>query len=343
MSCAGDRSARHPEAVEPTPADATVSVIVPAYDAASYLDTALASVAGQTRPADEVVVIDDCSGDDTAELARAWADRLPITLVRNEVNRGLGLARRVGIEASRGRLLALLDSDDAWFPDHLEAVLAAYAAAPGLVTSRSLRWYPGRGVSARDSASFVPIPPPERQHHAILQGNFLYVGTLFARHDHDAAGGFADLRSDEDWHLWIRMIRNGVRVTTTTHPTVLYRQRDDSLSAGDKLNETDIEVLTSLLPQLDEDEAAVVRRAIRRRHARRHLLAGYDLARQGRGLAARRALLKAAALDRDLSGGLSMGPNGVTTKALLTAVHPSLVVSRRDRRTNDPDRRAVGT
>jgi glycosyltransferase involved in cell wall biosynthesis len=329
-------------AVTAPPADLTVSVIVPAYNAAAYLDSALASVAGQTRPADEVVVIDDCSTDATAAMAEAWSDRLPITLVRNEVNRGLGLARRAGIEASRGRLLALLDSDDVWFPDHLETVLAAYAASPGLVTSRSLRWFPGRGVAARDSASFLPVPPPDEQHRAILQGNFLYVGTLFERGAYDAAGGFADLRSDEDWHLWIRMIRNGVRVALTSHPTVLYRQRHDSLSAGDKLNETDIAVLTSLLPVLDEDEARVVRGAIRRREARRHLLTGYELARQGRGLAARRALLRAAALDRSLSGGFAMGVGGVTTKALVTALHPSRVVSVRDRRMNDPDRKALG-
>lgn len=308
----------------------TVSVIVPAYQAEPYLDAALGSVAGQTTMPDEVVVIDDASTDATASIAERWSAQLPIKLIEKPLNGGLGAARATGIEAASGELLALLDSDDVWFPDHLAVMLDQYERAPGIVTSGNFRWWPGRYVDPLPSYELNVVPPPDEQRLEILRRNFLFVGTLFARADHDRAGGFTPRRKDEDWDLWIRMIRNGARVSCPEVVTVLYRQRDDSLSGLDGCLDDDLDLLGSL-GDLDPDEAEVVADTFRHLTARRELLDGYELARQGRTGAARKLWLRAAVRDRSLRVG--PGQSGSTTlRALACVVAPRRVVAYRDRK-----------
>ena len=93
----------------------TVSVIIPAYNAAPFIGTALDSVAAQTRRPDEVVVVDDGSTDDTAEIVRRWARQSGICakLVRQR-NRGLAAARNSGLSVASGDYITFLDADDVW-------------------------------------------------------------------------------------------------------------------------------------------------------------------------------------------------------------------------------------
>ena len=123
-----------------------MALIIPAFNAGAYLDQTLASVAGQTRPADVVVVADDCSGDDTGERARRWEIRLPIKVLRMDENVGPGPARHEAIRATDTTLLAIVDADDLLLPDHLETMIAAHDRAPGLVSAQELSWIPGRGI-----------------------------------------------------------------------------------------------------------------------------------------------------------------------------------------------------
>src|SRR5581483_10965231 len=96
-----------------------IAVVVPAWNAAATIDDALGSVAGQTLLPAEVVVVDDRSTDATASLAKAWADRLPITVVSAAARSGPAGARAEAVAASSSPLIAFLDADDVWLPDHL--------------------------------------------------------------------------------------------------------------------------------------------------------------------------------------------------------------------------------
>lgn len=309
----------------------TISVIVPAYQAAATLHAALASVASQSRPADEVVVVDDGSEDETLSVARAWEDLLPLLIVEKPVNEGLGQARRDGIEAARGELVALLDADDYWLPDHLEVMAVAYARHGGIVAASGVRWVPGTVLASTPWNAMTRFPAPDDQPREILRRNFLLSSVLMARKAHDEAGGFADLRCDEDWDLWIRMIRSGQRVTVTPTVTVVFRNRPDSLSSEESYLPWDIELLEGLAGTVAPHERKVVERALDRRRARMALMAGYDHARHRRRREARRLWLRAAVRDRSLRGGLA--PNGsVTLRALLCMAAPTVVVGRRDRR-----------
>lgn len=105
--------------------DATVSVIIPTYNRAGAVIRAMESVYAQTRPPDQVIVVDDGSTDDTG---RRIAARYPGACYVRQDNRGVSAARNRGIRRAAGEWLAFLDSDDQWCAPKLERQLEAAAA-----------------------------------------------------------------------------------------------------------------------------------------------------------------------------------------------------------------------
>ncbi|MDX2260945.1 MAG: glycosyltransferase [Gemmatimonadales bacterium] len=116
-----------------------VSVVIPAYNAAAFIDDALAGVVAQTRPAHEVIVVDDGSTDETSARVRAWEGRTGSTrlILLGGPNRGLSTSRNRGILTASGELVALLDSDDYFLPRHLELLVPAFERAPDVVLAFS--------------------------------------------------------------------------------------------------------------------------------------------------------------------------------------------------------------
>lgn len=102
-----------------------VSVIIPTYNRAHTLKRALDSVRQQTLPADEIIVVDDGSTDNTAALLQT---EYPNVVYLPQANAGVSRARNTGIAAARNDWLALLDSDDAWQPQKLERQVEAFQA-----------------------------------------------------------------------------------------------------------------------------------------------------------------------------------------------------------------------
>lgn len=103
---------------------APVSVIIPCYRCAQTIKRAVASVAAQTMRPAEVILVDDCSGDDTLRVLDTLTDQYPagwIKVIAQDKNGGPGTARNAGWEASSQDYIAFLDADDAWHPQKIEA------------------------------------------------------------------------------------------------------------------------------------------------------------------------------------------------------------------------------
>ncbi len=118
----------------------TVSVVIPAYNAAKYIGRAIDSVLAQTRPADEIIVVDDGSTDNTADVAHGYGDK--IRFIRQE-NAGASVARNTGIEAATSEWIAFLDADDEWLPQKLQLQTEHLRRNPNLVwtTGNFIRCY----------------------------------------------------------------------------------------------------------------------------------------------------------------------------------------------------------
>ena len=97
-----------------------ITIIMAAYNAAKTIDPAIRSVSAQTYTDWELIVVNDCSKDDTARIVAEFAKKDPrIKLINNETNKGVSLTRKKALDAATGDWIAVLDSDDMWAPDKL--------------------------------------------------------------------------------------------------------------------------------------------------------------------------------------------------------------------------------
>jgi glycosyltransferase involved in cell wall biosynthesis len=107
---------------------ATVSVIIPCFNAAPFLAAAIDSIIQQPAEASQIIVVDDGSSDESAVIAKSFGSR--VKLLRQQ-NSGISAARNAGLGLATAELLAFLDADDLWTRDSLAARLAVLADSPG--------------------------------------------------------------------------------------------------------------------------------------------------------------------------------------------------------------------
>ncbi len=122
-------TADHDPARTAPPGDSgpSISVVIPCYNAAHFLRATIESILQQTRPATEVIVVDDGSTDDSARIAASFGP--PVRVIRQE-NQGESAARNRGIEAATGDWVAFLDADDLWLPTKLARQAEVIRSAP---------------------------------------------------------------------------------------------------------------------------------------------------------------------------------------------------------------------
>lgn len=210
----------------------TISVIIPTHNYARFLPMAIESVLAQTRPADEIIVVDDGSTDDTAAIVARYAERGVRYLYKE--NGGVSAARNLGIRESRGSLIAFLDSDDEWLPGKLALQVAHMDAHPtaGLVT--------GSDWEIDDAGARAPWlnrrPPVGAQmmYPAILIENNIGTPSLvmLRRRCLDRVGLFdEEVGLAQDWDLWIRLAKE-YPVGVVGAPLIRYRRHGASMSSG---------------------------------------------------------------------------------------------------------------
>lgn len=184
-----------------------ISVIMPCYNAATFLEEAVASVVGQSYPHVELIIIDDGSSDTSMEIAerfvRAYPDR--IRLLR-QANSGPYVARNLGIAHARGEFIAFLDADDWWTSDCLDKLNAALESSDAVIA------YCGwQNVGATDRSNEPYVPPDYEGTDKVTQ--FLRAAAPWPIHaaltrirNLREVGGFdTDRRSCMDYDLWLRI------------------------------------------------------------------------------------------------------------------------------------------
>lgn len=199
-----------------------ISVLIPAFNADPFIESALASVRAQTFLDWEIVVVEDGSHDDTARIVERFSSTCPQPTRYENLgrHRGVGAARNRLLELARGQALAFLDADDTWEPSHLAAAAAELEAGGDLVVS-GVRTF---DLVKRRVLDEIPVPssllcdPVQTlfQDHAIITSSAVVLSReMVAR-----TGRFDEsLRIGEDRDYWLRAALAGARFRATTRVT----------------------------------------------------------------------------------------------------------------------------
>jgi hypothetical protein len=225
----GRRVLRVPPAtgeLEPGPVP-TFSVVIAAHDAAGTIGAAIESALAQTLPPLEVIVVDDGSTDGTTATLEPYLDR--IVCIRKQRG-GAASARNAALEQAHGDFLAVLDADDAYLPERLEALTELAVARPDLdilCTDAFLEVERRPDGIFSEGCAFEIVD----QRAAILERCFC-VAPAYRRTTLVDAGGFDEsLRTGSDWECVIRLVYSGVVAGAVDEPLYRYRFHDRSLTS----------------------------------------------------------------------------------------------------------------
>jgi len=189
-----------------------IAILIPAFNAAAYIAETLDSVLAQTLPAAEIVVVDDGSADNSAEIAAGFSPRIKVLRQKNSGTAG---ARQTGAGVTNSELILSVDADDVLLPSALATLADALRAKPAAVLAAGPAelWTPG---AANPSVPDTALLWPDEKHlwRTLLSGNCIRTSgcALIRRTALLAVGGWdADRRllGSEDWDLWLRLAEQG--------------------------------------------------------------------------------------------------------------------------------------
>lgn len=229
-----------------------VSIIVPVYKAASYIDKTIEMVRQQTYKNWELILIDDASPDNSSEIVRrvmqeisikaskkklplglleeaAFSDSQSISLICKDKNEGAAKARNTGIELAKGGYIAFLDADDVWLPDKLEKELAFMKDKQAAFAFTS---YEFGDEDANGLGKIVKVPESLTYRKA-LSRTVIFTSTVMfdmSRISKELIR-MPDVES-EDTAAWWKILRAGYTAYGLNEPLVIYRRPKKSLSSN---------------------------------------------------------------------------------------------------------------
>jgi glycosyltransferase involved in cell wall biosynthesis len=207
---------------------ARVSVVVPLYNHAGYIEAAIDSALAQGEVLREVVVIDDGSTDRSATVMERLARRDARIRFRGQANQGSSATINAGLRDCTGEFVAILNSDDAYLPGRLAALVRALDADPGAgIAASGIAFMDGEGRAVTNAwyAEALAFRAGHGLGTALVNGNFLMTTSnfLFRRALVDAVGGFAALRYTQDLDFALRALALGHGIVRLDETLLRYR------------------------------------------------------------------------------------------------------------------------
>ncbi len=221
--------------------DRSIVAIIPLFNGARWIEGAIRSVFAQTIPPDEFMVVDDGSTDDGPAIVEKLAQERHITLLRKP-NGGQSAARNFAVARSKSALIALLDQDDRWYPNHLEVLRRKFEKHQGLPLGWAYSDFDdidadGRVVSRMFVEERRNLQNPKRRLASLLLHGLIIQpsATLISRAAFEAVGGFDErLCGYEDDDLFLRIFResfdNAYVPYPTRHAQILHQEAAVGLS-----------------------------------------------------------------------------------------------------------------
>ncbi len=206
-----------------------VSVIMPSYNSEQFLHATIDSVINQTFTEWELIVIDDCSSDNSNKIIDEYMQKSEkVKLISLKHNSGPAIARNRGIEESKGRYIAFLDSDDLWHPDKLSKQLSFMKKEDA-----SLSFTGYKRIDERSDMVIGQLDVPFRvDYNELLKQNI--IGCLTAIYDTQKIGKIymPDILRRQDFGLWLKILKKVPYAYGLNEPLAYYRVRTSSVSSN---------------------------------------------------------------------------------------------------------------
>lgn len=206
-----------------------VSVIIPVYNAETFIKDAIISVENQTYKKTEIIIIDDCSTDNSAKIIKELCNTYPNIIYHLQAaNYGVAVARNTGIDIAKGRYIAFLDSDDQWKKDKLQKQL-------GLMKQKSAGFV-FTAIEMIDKDDI--IKKTKRRIKTEVTYNYLLRNTVIATSsvliDRNIVKKFHMplMRSGQDYATWLLILRKGIVAYGLDEALTRYRIGNKSLSSN---------------------------------------------------------------------------------------------------------------
>ena len=210
-----------------------ISVVIPAYNAEKTLGRAIESVLAQTYSNIELIVVEDCSWDNTLKIAASYAKKdSRIRVLQNQANLGVAMSRNRGIEEAQGDWIAFLDSDDAWVPSKLKKQAEALQKNPSCsLCFTGSAFENDKGVRCAYTLSV----PGQLNYEELLKQNLISCSSVLVKCEVLIKFPMvSDPMIHEDFAAWLKILKDGSAALGINEPLLVYRLSSQSKS-GNKL------------------------------------------------------------------------------------------------------------
>lgn len=203
-----------------------VSIIMPSYNTGKYIKQSIESVIAQTYENWELIIVDDCSTDDTEKvISQFYDDR--IKFFKNEKNSGAAVSRNKALREAQGKWIAFLDSDDLWVPEKLMKQIRFMESNNYCFTYTNYI-----EIDEQSKPNGKMITGPKRITKAGMY-HYCWPGCLTVMYDAKKVGlvQIADIRKNNDYAMWLKMIRKADCYLLEEN-LAKYRKRKNSISSS---------------------------------------------------------------------------------------------------------------
>lgn len=179
-----------------------VSIIMPSYNTAAYIKQSIESVLKQSYTNWELIIVDDCSSDNTDEVVKSIND-VRVKYLKNEKNSGAALSRNRALREAKGRWIAFLDSDDLWMPEKLEKQIR-FMEKNGYYFSYTNY----EEIDIDGNKTGVKITGPKRITKTGMF-NYCWPGCLTVMYDASKVGHIQieDIKKNNDYAMWLKVCK----------------------------------------------------------------------------------------------------------------------------------------
>ena len=206
-----------------------VSIITPLYNSSKYISNTIESVIRQTYTNWEMLIVDDCSKDDSALIVEDYVkkDSRILLFTLNE-NSGAAIARNKGIELAKGEYIAFLDSDDIWQPEKLEEQLQTMVENNCSFSHTSYELFNENfeSLGLRTTCNKVIT------YRELINYNWIGTSSVIYNAENLGKHYMPNLRNRQDWALWLALIKVAGSALFISKPLTNYTVRSGSISSN---------------------------------------------------------------------------------------------------------------